>query len=343
MKKWVKRGIVLAVVVVLAGIIAAVLGVDHLAKQGLESGGSSALGVKTTVEKVSVGLLSSSVGLRSLRIGNPEGYKTDRLLALGKGNVACDVWSLFGSHARIHEITLDQPELTIEMRYPGLKPHSNLGDLISRLDAKKEKREETPEAEAKEKKTFQIDRIRILGTKVRFHLLAGKTADVVLPDIELTEVKNSDGTPLLLADVFRQVLTGMGVSAFRQAGDVLPADVLRGFGTTLGSGTALLQGLGTAVGKAAGKVGEGAKGLVEETAKELGKGAEGAVKGAGEVGKGVVEGAKKAAEGVGKVGKKVGEGATNVIKGTGKAFRGILGGKKKQDEETEPNAADGNE
>ncbi|NQT52330.1 AsmA family protein, partial [bacterium] len=272
MKKWIKRIVILLVVVVVAAIVGVVLFVDQAAKAGIEAGGSSALGVKTQVDKVSVGLLSSSVTIKQLRIGNPEGYKTDHLLTLGRGKLACSVRSFFGNEPHIREITLEQPELTIELRYKNLVPKSNIGDLISSLDSGKKARQEAPKEKAPEgQKTFRIDHIRIVGTKVRFHLLAGKTADVTLPDIELKELKNRDGTPLLLADIFRQVLSSMSVSAFKKAKGIVPDDLLKGFGTTLGSARQLIQGLGSRVTERVGKLGKEATGLIGDAGKEIGK------------------------------------------------------------------------
>ncbi|NQT21157.1 MAG: hypothetical protein HQ592_15730 [Planctomycetes bacterium] len=96
-------------------------------------------------------------------------------------------------------------------------------------------------------------------------MIGGKTVNVVLPDIELKEVRNADGTPLLLADVFKQVLGSMGTSAFRSAKGIAPDDLLAGFGDTLGSAGKLL-GDG---GKAVQKLGEGLGGIGKDAFKGI--------------------------------------------------------------------------
>jgi len=308
MKKWVKRLVVLAVVLLVVLVLAVWLGGNQAARKGIEVGGKAALGVDTQVKAVHIGFLSSSVGLQGFQIGNPEGYKTDRLMALGSGKVACDVASLLGDEVVVREILLDQPELTIELK-PGLPPKSNLGDLLKKLESDKQAPKE--EAKPASAKTFRVDLIRITKAKVRFHLLAGKTANVVLPDIELKEVKNADGTPLMLGDIFAQVLASMATSSFKSAKGVVSDDLLGGLGDSLASAQKLLGDSAKALGEGVQKLQEGAGALT----KEIGKGAGAVTK---ELGKGA-EGLK--------------EGAGKVTKGVGGALKGILG--KKKDDKTE--------
>jgi len=320
MKKLMWVVLVLLAVIVVA-VVAGWLFMDKAVKKGIEVGGTAALGVDTKVDSVSIGVLSSKVGLKGFQIGNPEGYHTDRLMALGEGNVACQISSLLGDEVVVNEILIDQPELTLELK-PGLPPKSNIGDLLKKLQSDKEAPPEKEEAESQ--KTFRVDLIRITGTKVRFHLLAGKTADLVLPDIELKDVKNADGTPLMLADVFGQVLASMGTSAVSKAqlDGLVPAELLAGFSDGLASAQKLL--------------GDSAKQLkaqAQQLQAELGKTVESLKKGVGDLTKGI------GAEGVGNITKDLGKGAEGIKEGAGKitkdvggALKGIFGRKKKKDE-----------
>ena len=284
MRKWLTRLIIVAVVLVVVGIAVLWMGVNYAAKKGVEVGGTAALGVETKADSVAIGFLTSSVGIHGFQIGNPDGYNTDRLMALGHGKVACDITSLLGDEVVVHEIIIDQPELTIELK-PGLPPKSNLGDLLKKLESDKQ----APPEDAESQKKFRVDLIRITKAKVRFHLLAGKTADIVLPSIEMKDVKNADGTPLMLADIFGKVLASMGTSAFKGAKGVVPDDLLKGLGGSLAAADKLL---GAGVG---------------EITRQL--------EGLGDVGKAAGEAAGKATKGLGKA--------------AGKALKGIFGGKKK--------------
>ncbi len=283
MKKWIKRGLIgLAVVIVLL-VVAVWLWGDAAARKGVEIGGSQALGVPTILKSASIGWLSGSVGIHGLKIANPEGYKTDRLFALGHGKVACSIPSLLSDEVVVREILIEEPELTIEMK-PCLPPRSNLGDLLSSLKSKDEpapaKKEEPKPAKESEQK-FRVDLIRVTKTKVRFHLLMGKTADVVLPDIELKEVRNSDGTLPRLADIFRQVLVGVSTSALGKARGVVPDDLLNTFGGPLASAQKLIGGGMKVAGDVAGQAVTSTTAAAEEVRKTVGGAAGGATKAVG--------------------------------------------------------------
>ena len=121
---------------------------------------------------------------------------------------------------------------------------------------------------------------------------------VALPDIKMEHVKNADGSPLMLADIFAQVLSSIGVSAFKNVKG-LPSDVMQGFGNTMGSAVNLLgQGAGTVTGL----LGDGIKGL---------------------------------GDGLGGGVNAVGEGVENIGKGVGDAIKGIFGGNKEEKKKDE--------
>ncbi|HPD14194.1 MAG TPA: hypothetical protein PLE19_04560 [Planctomycetota bacterium] len=288
LKKWLVRGAVGVVVLLVAVVVAIWLWGDAAARKGVEIGGTSALGVETTLKSASIGWLSGTVGIRGLKIANPQGYQTDRLMALGGGKVACDIGSLLSDEVVVREILIEEPELTIELK-PGLPPKSNLGDLLASMksDEPAPAKKEEPKADKGEGKRFRVDLIRVTKTKVRFHLLMGKTADLVLPDIELKEVRNSDGTLPRLVDIFRQVLVGMSTSAFQNAHGIVPDDLLKSFGDPLASAQKLIGGSVKFAGEAAGQAVKSASAAAEAATKSVTGAAEGATKAVGEVGKGV--------------------------------------------------------
>jgi hypothetical protein len=233
MKKVVRTLIIIGiVVVVIAGV--ALFGMDIAAKKGIEMGGTRALGVDTTVESVSIRLLDSSVSINGLNIANPEGYRTERLIALGSGHVRCDIPSLLTNKLNVGEIILDAPELTLELK-AGLPPKSNLGELLDNL-----KSEQPAPEEKKKLRQYKIDLVRVTNTRVRFHTLAGETVDVMLPTIELRDVKNADGSPVVFADILGQILASMGNASFEQAKGLVPDEFRTAFGTTLKSAKDLI-------------------------------------------------------------------------------------------------------
>ncbi len=313
--KLIKR-LILGVIllVILAGVGLWFWG-DAAAKAGVEAGGTAALGTKTTVSKVKIGWLSSSVDLHELAIANPEGYQTGSLMALGHGRVACDVGSFLSDEVVIRELILDMPELTIEFKGGLMNLTSNLGDVFSSGEEEEPATEE-PEAEG-EGTRFRLDLLRISDARVRIHLLGGKTVDATLPTIEMKDVKNSDGSLLLMSDIFLQVLAAMGKSVTTNVKG-LPAEVLKVLdGDILASGIKFgEEAIGKTLEVGAKAVTEGAdvvKKTLDGTAKGLGKGA-------GAVGKTLGKGAEA-----------VGDGVKDVGKGVTGALKGILGGKKEEE------------
>ena len=296
--KWVKRILLVLIVLIVLGGLGIYFYAGALAEKGIEIGGKTALGVDTEVDSVSIGFFSSSVGINGLRIGNPEGYKTKQLMSLGSCKVSCDLGSMLSDEIQVNEILIDAPEITIE--FADFLTRNNLGDLLAKLKSTepKEPTEPKPVEEEGAPKSFKVDLISITNAKVNFHLAAGKVMPVALPDIKMEDVKNADGSPLMLADIFAQVLSSIGVSAFKNVKG-LPSDVMQGFGNTMGSAVNLLgQGAGTVTGL----LGDGIKGL---------------------------------GDGLGGGVNAVGEGVENIGKGVGDAIKGIFGGNKEEKKKDE--------
>lgn len=269
--KTLKRVALVVVILLVVLVVAVWLGGNAMARKGVEVGASKALGVPTTLDGVSIGWLTSSVGIRGLKVGNPEGYSADRLIALGRASVACKVTSLLTDTVEVGEIVVDGPELTVELK-PGIPPRSNLGDLLASLKPKGTAAEEQPEEEAEGKK-FKIGLIKVTNTRVRFQLPGGNAKELKLPDIELRDVQNADGTPVMLADIFRQVLASMATSVSKTGKGVLPDDILKDFGSTTAIAHKLLgrgvQEVQKKLGKeAAGKVGGLLKGILGKDKKK---------------------------------------------------------------------------
>ena len=243
--------VVLIVVALIVIAVAAVwLGMDYAAKKGVEAGSTAVLGVDTRVDSVSIKPLSSTVGMRGLRIANPEGYKTDRMLALSSGTVRCNIPSLLSNEVVVHEIDLDSPEVTVEMK--GFPPKTNLGEVMDRIKAN-----QPSPGQKQEQKHYKVDLIRVTNTQVRFATGNGGTKDITLPDIELRDVQNTDGTPVVLADIVGQVLTAMAQSIAAQGKGMIPDDALGEMGKSIDSAAGALK-------KGAGDVQKGLEGLFKK-------------------------------------------------------------------------------
>ncbi|MCX8037939.1 MAG: hypothetical protein N3D11_12995 [Candidatus Sumerlaeia bacterium] len=315
MKRKVWMIVIALVVVVLVAVAGVFLFSGRLLKTGIEVGGTQALGVKTSVQKVHLSLLGGELGLDRLAIGNPEGFESDHLFALGHGGVKVDLVSLLSSQAVIHEIELVAPDILIEQK--GLQ--TNLFTVLKSGKSKEPaakaqepaKQEKKPAGE--KGKTFRIEKLRIADPKISVRLLGKVQPAVTLPTIELTNISNADGSPMVIDDIFRQVLAAIAASCVKNGQGLLPDELL---GTMAGE-VAALKDLGLKVLDVGGE-------LAEKAGKAVGQAAKSAVEEAGKVG----EAAKDAAKSITDEAGKVGEAAKSTVEKGKDALKGLLPGRK---------------
>lgn len=277
-----KKKILLGALALIAVIVVVVFVFsERLVRAGIEAGGTKALGVETTVDDVHLALFRGRVGLEGLRIANPEGYESPALFTLGEGRVAVKILSLLGDPVEVQEIQITAPQMTLERQ--GLK--TNVFSVLKNLKSKKQGPGKA-EKEGKDEsgKSFRIGRIRISDPKVHVRLAEGVNPSIALPTIELNEISNADGTPVMLADVFEQVLLAMARSSLEHGKGVIPDDFLGALGDQLASLKSIggkLREIGSDVtGTIEKAVGEGV-GQVEDAARKgLEKGTESAKKAA---------------------------------------------------------------
>lgn len=316
-------------------------------RQAVNVGGPVALGVPVSLEDADFRLLRGKVFLKGLKVGNPEGFKTDGIFKLDSLTVDLDVRSLLSGVVHIRKILVDAPHITYER---GLTT-SNLGALMDGLEAKpaegespvEEKKEEPapapePAAEQGGMKVI-IDEISITDARLNVSLTVaqGLSAPIPLPTISLHDIgKESEGASLI--DVIRMVLKAI----LGTVGEVLKGSVkLVGDGVGLvGDGVVAVGGVAVdgavAVGKGAAVVGGAA---VDGAAAVGGAAVDGVVavgKGAAVVGGAAVDGAAAvggaAVGGVKAVGKGVGAVGGAVVSGIGGLFGGDDEAKEKKEE-----------
>ncbi len=321
MKRAFKVALILFLVVLVAiGLIINYFG-GKLIRQTVNVVGPTALGVPVSLDEAQFHLLRGHVKLKGLKVGNPEGFKTDGIFELGELSVDLNVRSLASGLIHIRKITVDAPKITYER---GLTS-SNLSDLLAGLekaaDTNQPPVEEAPiepaPAESEGGLKTIIDEIVISDAQLNVSLTVaqGFSAPIPLPTITLRDIGKETGGASFM-DVIKRVL-----------GAILGAvgDVIKGSAHLLGSGVGLVGDGAMAVGGAA------VDGVVA-----VGKGAAvvggAAVDGAAAVGGAAVDGVKIVGKGVGVVGGAAVDGAAVVggaavdgVKAVGKGV-GAVGG-----------------
>ncbi len=221
-------------------------------KSGVETYGPRVTQTPVTLEDVQLSILSGSGMLKGLHVGNPEGYKSENIFALGQIDLKVNTRSVFSNKIIIDHIIIKRPAMSYEKKLTT----SNLKKLLENIEQftgpSSEPEAGTAEEEkAGTKKQVIIKKLLIEdGTIYVGDLGIGQT--IPLPRIEMENIGeggNEMTMPEVIDLVLSKVLQSIG-PAIASAGELGGAavDVLK------------TQGLDK-VGQATDLVGEGIKGL----------------------------------------------------------------------------------
>jgi len=278
MKKPVKivAGLVVSVVLlVVVGLVVALLMIDSLAKRGIESGGTYAMGVNTSLDNASIGLTSGKFGLTGLNIENPKGFE-GKFLKLGNAGLDVSLGSLMKDTVVVPRFALSDVEVDLKRNASG----SNYDAILKNLK-RLESQDKAAPKEDKPGKQFKIGEIDIKNVVVHLDLIGGPAGvtnlNIPIAEIKLTNV-GSDGSGVNIAELSSIILQAILAAAVEKGGGLIPADVMGELNAQLGQ----LSGLANVGVEAVGKLGE----EVTKMGGDL-KAAGDAVKGIGDAAKGL--------------------------------------------------------
>jgi uncharacterized protein involved in outer membrane biogenesis len=206
MKKWILRGLIVVVVLLVVAIIAVGFFLDGAIKKGIETFGPELTKVSIKLDSVKVSIFSGSGGIKGLVVGNPEGFKTAHAISVGTASLGLSPGSLLSDKVVIKHVHVESPEITFE---GGLK-ESNLSKILDNLNAAaggSGDKPADPKASGPGKK-LQVDDFTIKGAKVNISLtgMGGKVIPVTLPDIHLTNLGSGpDG--ITAAELSKRVMS----------------------------------------------------------------------------------------------------------------------------------------
>lgn len=281
-----KKLLILVVILVLL-LVGAVIGVVYyagsLAKEGIERGGTYALGVPTKVNSVNLGLLSGKLGISGLDIGNPSGFPSPHFLALGTGEVQVGLASLRESTIVIPKFSLDKLDVRLEKK-AGKANYTAIMDNLKKVSGDSKPSQPAPSGGAEKK--FIVNDLSLTNLTIHVDLLdapaaLGGVGKVTVPidSIKLQNVGQT-GSGVAGSGVTMSQLASIIVQAVMQAtvekgGVQLPGDILADLQGQLAS-LGDLKNLGMNVSTSAAavvenvqKVGEDAKKAVDEGKKAV--------------------------------------------------------------------------
>lgn len=158
-------------------------------KSGVETYGPRVTQTPVTLDSVRISVFSGSGSLKELKVGNPEGYKSENIFALGQIDLKVDTSTVFSDKIIIDEIIIKKPEISYEKKLTT----SNLKKLLENIEeftGPSSGSEPDPAADEGPKKQVVIRKLLIEeGTIYVGALGIGQT--VALPRIEMSDIGES--------------------------------------------------------------------------------------------------------------------------------------------------------
>jgi hypothetical protein len=229
-KKILTYAVVSIVVILLVLIVGFSIFGAGMIKTTVEKVASSTLGVPVTIKSINLSILSGKVEIKGLVVKNPPGYANETLLELGDGIVNLDIGSVMSNTIKIQLVKLDDTKLTIEQK--GLT--NNLNEILAKLP-KEEQKEPAPKTE-KPGKNLTVTKLEITNTNVKVKLLPipGKSDTVSLKLDPIVMENLGTDKKLSVATLVGKVMGALAVGVAKQGAGLLPDDMVKGIGSTLG-------------------------------------------------------------------------------------------------------------
>jgi len=198
----------LVIVIAIGFVVYRVIGsLDKIIEAGIETYGSKITQAEVTLDKVTLDLANGKATLHGLRIGNPQGFKTDYLMQLDEISMTLDTGSITKNPVVVKEIMIQGPSVIYELASGG----SNVDTLLKNIKSYTgtESKQETGGEEHK----LIINDLYIKDGQVNLSASAlnGKTMSAGLPDIHMKDIGKEEGgaTPGEVAEkIMGQVKSG---------------------------------------------------------------------------------------------------------------------------------------
>ncbi|MBI4878709.1 MAG: hypothetical protein HY812_03490 [Planctomycetes bacterium] len=267
-----KKLIIVVVIVILLLPFAVSWLAGGILQKGVVKGGTWALGSQTELSSASLSLLRGQVQMEKLAIRNPEGFKADSALEVGKIDVKTAVSSLLSDTIEIEYIDIAEPLITLEVSTGGSNFGALMDHLKSRTGGGEAEAKPAADEEGASSKKLRIGRVTITSPKVRLaqSLLLKTEQTISLPTIELTDIGGSGEEASASRDVtlpqLLEEILGTILAAVTKSG-LAPPD-LQGIldGEVARNAAKFLKNVGGRIGA----VGEEVKGAVEGVKDRLG-------------------------------------------------------------------------
>lgn len=232
-------------------------------KGGVEKYGPMVTQTDVTLQEVDLSILSGQGTLTNLNIGNPDGYKSADIFALGEVDVNIDIGSIFSDKIIIEHIIIRKPAISYEKTLLS----SNVKELLENIEeftgvsedaAEDPQPGSSPEKEGA-KQQVVIKKLLIEDGAVYVGAM-GVGQEVALPKIELYNL-GEGGNTASIAQVSEEIISAVLKAIGPAIADAKELLKKQGQAALDEASKGNLEGLGDAASDAVDKASESIKGL----------------------------------------------------------------------------------
>lgn len=210
----VKWGLVIVLLVVVAGGALVWINLNSILKHTVETQATAQLNLKTELDSAALSIFGGELNLNELTIASPPGFAAPQMFRLGKADVNVKINDLRGDPVRVRSITLDKPKLVVE----------RVGNAFNFKKAM-ELMPQTPETPPGQSQPLRliIDELTIKDPTVvirpgQINIPGIKLAEefvITIPAMAMKNIGTDDGAQngAAVKDVVMQVITAMAANA----------------------------------------------------------------------------------------------------------------------------------
>jgi hypothetical protein len=226
MRRLIKLLVATAALAIVAAFLL-VLIVDRAAKAAIERGGTYALGVTTTLDEASIGLVDGRFALESLEVANPKGFDAPQFVRLGHGELELSLGTLWSDRVEASTLALRDVALSIE-RKDGKANYDEILKSLERFGSSGGGEAPPPKEPQAPGKSFVIHDVVLENVTAQIQLvpIGGELTKttVTIPRVHLKNVGN-DG--LSLSELVASILDGALRAVIEAGGKDLPKELLK--------------------------------------------------------------------------------------------------------------------
>jgi len=181
------------IIVIVAGVLFLLTNLDSIVKSAIQKYGSEAVQTAVRVDRVKISLKQGSGVIQGLTVANPPGFSLPFAFGLGKILVDIDNKSITGEVKVIDDITVEAPEVFVEMN-PDRKV--NLDEIKKALARQAPSKTKQPEAgRTGEKPKLIIRHLRFAEGIILAKIApqGGKEQKLRLPTLEMRNIGGKSG------------------------------------------------------------------------------------------------------------------------------------------------------